>query len=319
MSREGAQGELLTREELDALLVEARAGAAGADSSARLAEPFRRSAEPADEPPPKAPRLRQVLEEVGIGWGKRLASRHQRRIACSLMAWEEVETRAFVETLPPGDRLVGFEAQPSAASGFVLVARPLAFSLLSLEFGGRRPSGHPLPTRDYTRIERRFLRRVATEFLAGIEPRWRAWSPLELRVGGVHAPAEVPARSPGTLLLASFDVTGLGPVGRLRIGLPEAPLRLAAPSASETRAPAREIERSLRDLELTLRVELGSTELSLAELGALQPGDLIEIRRAVPDGFLVHIEGRPKFRAVKGTVGERLAVQVQERLEARGS
>ena len=39
-----------------------------------------------DAPPaPKAPRLRDALQEVVSGWGKRLASRHQRRIGCSLI------------------------------------------------------------------------------------------------------------------------------------------------------------------------------------------------------------------------------------------
>ena len=69
---------------------------------------------------------------------------------------------------------------------------------------------------------------------------------------------------------------------------------------------------------MTLRAEVGRAEITLGELGRLQPGDEIPLRAAAPEGYVVSIEGQPKFRAVRGSVGGRLAVQILERIEGLG-
>jgi flagellar motor switch/type III secretory pathway protein FliN len=78
------------------------------------------------------------------------------------------------------------------------------------------------------------------------------------------------------------------------------------------------VEGLLHEVALDLRVELGSAEITLRRLGELQPGDLIQLQPSDPEGYLVRIEGQPKFTATPGSVGNRLAVQILERNRRRG-
>ena len=51
----------------------------------------------------------------------------------------------------------------------------------------------------------------------------------------------------------------------------------------------------------------------------LAPGDVITLKPATSSGLLLHVEGRPKFRALRGKVEGRLAVQVLDRVDDRRS
>jgi flagellar motor switch protein FliM len=55
-------------------------------------------------------------------------------------------------------------------------------------------------------------------------------------------------------------------------------------------------------------------ELPLRRLASLQVGDLLPLEAADGEGLVVRVENEPKFRAERGSVGKRLAVQLLERL-----
>ncbi len=309
--------ELLTREELDAILSEVGRGLPAASGDAKLAAPFRRDrARERAEPVERAPELRRAVGRFAEAWGKQLANRHQRRIRCSLIAWEDQEIGAFAQSLLPTDCLALFELEPAGQAGFALFARPLAFSLLALSFGGRRASGVAVPERDYTRIERRFLHHLATQLVAELE---EACSPVVAtapRVTGVVAVDELAGRAASKLVVASLQVEGPDVAGRVRVALPQSWAYASAQRDAEPRpSGGHALEGAVADLPVRVCAEVGYAELGLRRLAALRPGDVLELRRSAPDGFLVRVAGRPKFRAVSGSVGGRLAVQVVDRID----
>ncbi len=119
--------------------------------------------------------------------------------------------------------------------------------------------------------------------------------------------------------MASLDVLGLSPVGRLRIAFPASAFRVASGDpVPASRPSSRALEPAVTQLEVGVKAEIGSTRITLAALGALQPGDELPLTPSAPGGLLVRVEGRPKFRASQGSVAGRLAVQVTERLESGG-
>lgn len=305
--------EILTREELDDLLASPLQDARAREED-RLSQRLPRSRRPAPAAPRRDADLRRAVAESAGLWGRRMASSYQRRIECSLIGWEESETTELLPALLEMDEVTCFSV--ASETGFVLMARPLFFALLSLEFGAGGVTRPAIASnRPYTGIERRLLVRLVRQLLAFLEEGWRRSLELRAEVGGTVGRDQLLERVAPRLLLASLDVTALEVVGRVRVGLPAGPFR--GLSAAPLALPAGQgtgLERSVAQLPVILRAELGSTELTLAQLASLRVGDTLPFQPSAPDGLLLRVEGQPKFRAIAGRVGSRLASQVVERL-----
>jgi flagellar motor switch protein FliM len=73
---------------------------------------------------------------------------------------------------------------------------------------------------------------------------------------------------------------------------------------------------SLLDVPIRLRAQVGTVELTLAEVGRLEVGQSIALDVPTDGSLTVRIGEREKFRGIAGTRGSRRAVQLQERIEA---
>jgi flagellar motor switch protein FliM len=67
-------------------------------------------------------------------------------------------------------------------------------------------------------------------------------------------------------------------------------------------------------MPVAVRVEAGHAEVPLQQVAALQVGDVIPLERSDSRGLLVRVEEEPKYVAVRGAVGARLAVQLVKSL-----
>src|SRR3954469_12151723 len=101
-----------------------------------------------------------------------------------------------------------------------------------------------------------------------------------------------------------------GDVGRLPSGAGDlGGMRDADPAAAASLAF------SLAETSVELRVEVASKELSLADVLALRPGDVVGLDAPAETGVTVYAEVVPVHRARPGRRGNRRAVEVLERLE----
>jgi flagellar motor switch protein FliM len=306
MSEAEREESILSRAELDAILE----GVAESRTAGRGA-PFR-----ADRDALQTSALVRALREFAEEQGRALSALHQRSLEFSLMSWEPLGLAEFADSLLPEDRIVLLELEPGRVLGCLLLGRPLFYGLLGLAFG--TPAGlprFPIPQRAYTRIEGRFLLRVAGELAAQLESTLSRRQPSAVRAVEVVEPRLLPRQSGERFRMASFDVSGLGDTCRLRLVLPEGLLERSNDGVSADPAsawsPVR--ERMLR-MPLRLCVEAGNVELPLRQLASLQVGDVLPLEAADGGGLLVRVGNEAKFRAERGSVGQRLAIQLLERL-----
>jgi flagellar motor switch protein FliM len=82
----------------------------------------------------------------------------------------------------------------------------------------------------------------------------------------------------------------------------------ASPTAAGASIP---LPAHLRPVEVDLAVRLPGCELPLAELLALEEGDVIPLDTRVGDSFALTVEGEPFARVVLGRVRGRLAVRIE--------
>lgn len=295
---------VLTREELDALL----AGAA----EARRAN----AAEDAGRTPTSRSLLDRQLEEFAVEQSRLLSTQYQKPIRFQPLRDEELRLREFADSLLPLDRVVCIPLEAEPGELRMVLGRGLFYEWLTLAFGGMlTPSRTPIPDRDYTRIELRLLRRIALE-LAG---------PLAFALGhrvaareasevGILDLGEFEEGSPADtrLEVRSFEVLGLGDASRLRLLLPA-----RDPAESGLRplpADWRELPAPMLEARVRVSVEAGVARLSLGEVAALRVGDSIPLDPAHPEGLLVRVEDEAKFAAIRGVVGDRVAVQLGSRI-----
>lgn len=306
MTKAVADAEILSREELDALL---------AEMPGLLAE---RAAE-AEGESARAPdlELERANEAFGFEYGRSLSNRHERVIQFSLIGQREIELAELAELMLPTDVVGSFQIMPKGYGGLLLLSRPFFFQMLCMYFGAgpNLKPGRP-PTREYTRIERRFYTRIAKEMIGKLEEQWQGLAPVSLVWNGVVGRAAVGEGDSRPASLATFDVKGFSETCRVRLAVPSEALRRAGAASPKAVRTSTQAGPSLLEVPIRLRAQVGTADLTLADVGRLQVGQSISLE--VPnDGTLtVRIGERDKFRGIAGTRGSKRAVQLQERIEA---
>ncbi|MDJ0789986.1 MAG: FliM/FliN family flagellar motor switch protein [Myxococcota bacterium] len=295
---------LLSKEELAALLDELRA-----DSPARAA--FGESTAARFVP------LARILGEFAEDQSRALSTLHQRAILLSLIDVEEVTMREFGAILLPTDRVLELWMEPGDHRLLLLMGRSFVYGWLALAFGAKPDSPMmAVPERPYTRIEERFLRRAAGDLVQQLQTTWSFRSQVTIRPGDLLEPASFMA---GTERwgMASFDVTGLSDLCRLRLLVPQALYGSdsADEASGEERAEvASALQRAVLDMQVRIRAEAGFAQVPLRQVAELQVGDVIPLEPSDVRGLVVRVEDEAKYVGERGTVGGRLAVQLIDSL-----
>ncbi len=305
-----ADEPVLSREELDALLERLTDKTSGVGWSASSRK------ETANESRLVSLSLERASEQFGDRISRSMSNIFQTSIQFSLIDWRESEPEEFEELMVPHDRAAAFDLVPGAGRGLLMVGRTLLFQLLCLNFGaspGLKKS--PVPNRPYTSIECRFYRRFADDLLGRLAEVWSEGTPLRPKITGLIARGHVREEAAESLYLATFDVAGFGEVCRLRVAVPTSAFedRVAAAREVATQG-AGQVEETVLDMSLNFRAEIGTIEMSLRDFSDLSVGDVLPLEEIEGGELLASVAGIPKFHAIRGAVGNRLAVQLQDRV-----
>ncbi|HEF5875107.1 TPA: FliM/FliN family flagellar motor switch protein [Burkholderia cenocepacia] len=99
----------------------------------------------------------------------------------------------------------------------------------------------------------------------------------------------------------------------MRVDLPE---REAAETTETPLAPVRRLD-LVDDVIVSLDVHLGSADLSIKELMALQAGSLVTLDRRIDDSVDVRLNERTVARAEIVAVGDQFGIRIVEIVEER--
>ncbi len=311
MSELKAEASILSRQELQALLESLTA------DEDRERKPWDAAAQETRRRGSRHnPGLRRLLEQFAEDQTRIASNAYQAPIVYRLAGWEEMRLGELADLLQSTDRVAMLSLAHPNATGFMVLNRPYLFAMLGLVFGA--PPGTSrggVPARRYTRIEERLFERICEGLLEDLQRTWKGVVPATVRLAGLHEPDQLREEARSASLVATFEVGGLGEVCLVRVALPpEAFESLDAQPRSHDPSQAAESEQAVRGMPVDLAVELGTARLPLSRLADLRVGAVIPVDPSDEQGLLVRVEGRPKFRAQRGRLGDRLAVQVLERL-----
>ena len=255
------------------------------------------------------------------GW---LISRVRGNVELRLQSVEQFSFGEFTQSLPTPSATYIFDVGSSGgAQGAVDIGGELAFFLIDRLFGGGGGQATSA-NRALSPVERLALRTVAERTCQLLEEIWQDHVPLALAVSGFESSPEILqiANREDPVLVANIEVN-VGHAGSLMLlCLPFGVLekffqgtgqrRVGGLSGDDReRDEARErAERALRATPVPVSARLPAFRLSLRELSALAPGEVLATGIPRDAELEVLVGGRPRYTGSAGRIGRRLAVRL---------
>jgi flagellar motor switch protein FliM len=252
------------------------------------------------------------------------------RVEATIVSLEQISYGDFIASIGIPSILSIYSMDPLPGSGIVQVDLNLVFSIIDRLLGG--PGWYPQKLRDLTDIERTLMQRFMARMLNSYRESWNYLLTLSLKIEALDSnPQFIPRIIPLDQIVAfvSCELKVGDMAGVMNFCLPYLVLQSIGPQLSDfqwspsvvagrgmTDEDIAQLARNVERAPVDLKVELGRTRVSLRDLIALQPGDLVMFDKPVSEPLNASVNEREKFKVFAGVNRDRLAVQVSEIVES---
>src|SRR6201996_2249993 len=252
------------------------------------------------------------------------------RVEATIVSIEQISYGDFIAGISLPSILAIFSMDPLPGSGMVQVDLNLVFSIIDRLLGG--PGWYPQKLRDLTDIERTLMQRFMARMLNSYRESWNYLLTLSLKIEALASnPQFIPRIIPLDQIVALVtcelkvgDMTGL-----MNFCLPYQVLQQVGTQLSDfqwsptvvagramTEQDISQLTRNVERAPVDVSVELGKTVVSLRDLIALQPGDLVLFDKPVAEPLAACVNEREKFKVFPGVNRDRLTVRVSHVVES---
>ena len=211
-------------------------------------------------------------------------------------------------------------------SALFVIESKLAYSLVDSFLGGSDPPCN-VEGKDFTPIELSIVRKVVELAMADLAMAWKNVEPIDCRFVRTEVNPQFVGIVPPTdiVISSSFDVELDNATGTIAIVIPYATLepikqKLSSGFQLETEQTDKKqwtdaITDELMNTEVDLKVDLGHSEIQLADLLELKVGDVMLLDQDADGELDVLVERKKKFKAYHGTQHGTVAIQITNRTE----
>ena len=324
-----AARDLLSQEEIDALLN----GMSSGDVSTQ-----------GDTPPPngevraydftsqdrivrgRLPTLEMVNERFARHFRISLFNLLRRAAEISVGGVQMLKFAEYVHSLYVPTSLNLVRIKPLRGTALFIIDPKLVFVVVDNFFGGDGRYAAKIEGREFTPTEARVIQIMLHQSFKDLKEAWAPVLALDFeylnsevnpQFANIVSPTEV-------VVVTKFHIELEGGGGDLHVAMPYAmiePIReLLDAGVQSDRSEVDErwslaLREEIKEAQVDLSAVLAETEISLADLGALRPGDVIPID--LPETMVLRVENVPVFRTTFGVSRGYLALKVMERLKHR--
>jgi len=320
---------ILSQDEVDALLKGVNEGAVPTDAPAPAARPGVQTLDLTSQERNlrgRLPGLELVVDRFTKGLRASLGTFFGTLPNTSLAALELRKFAGFMQKVHPPASMQLFRMPPLRGQGMVVASPGLVATLLQIAFGGRPQRRIAIAGRELSTIETRVLERLATRVLQEFTDAWRPVAAIDFafqrsesnpRFAAIAAPQDLTLVFDMQIELEGVDEAGVS------LCIPNASLdpirrQLQASIGVEKETPGESWGDRWREMigtaELDVLAELGSTRLPIRAVLALKVGDVVSLGTGRDGPVIVRVEGRPRFLGAPGISGGRHAVRVTGRI-----
>ena len=248
------------------------------------------------------------------------------RVEASIVTIEQISYGDFIASIGIPSILSIFSMDPLPGSGIVQVDLNLVFSIIDRLLGG--PGWFPQKLRDLTDIERTLMQRFMARMLNSYRESWNYLLTLSLKIEALDSnPQFIPRIIPLDQIVAyvSMELKVGDMAGVMNFCLPYLVLQSIStqltdfqwsPSVVAGRGMTEEdiahLARNVERAQVDVQVELGKTSVSLRDLVALQPGDLVLFDKPTDAPLIARVNDREKFEVYPGVHKDKVTVQISD-------
>jgi flagellar motor switch protein FliM len=245
-------------------------------------------------------RLAKRLPEVAAGLERALRGKH----ALRLVEVSEVGCEGLFDAL--GGPLAALRFEVAGQPGWLVWDLLPALAAVEVALGSGEPEVSA--PRSLSSVERKVMQRLlspvveATVEALGLKPASLAVARDPGELGSWRDGGE---RADRRRLFVHLELDGPGGPSVLRVYVPGVDPRRGA-----SKRPAPALPTHLEQVKVELSARLGASDVPLAELLALEPGDVIPLTARAEDPRDVYAEDKRRARAVLGAKNGRLAIRI---------
>ncbi len=218
---------------------------------------------------------------------------------------------AFVRTLPVPSSLQIFKMDPFRGQAMCIIEPKLVFTFVENFLGGSGKRTARIEGRDFTGIEQRLIQRVVNLLLADLEKAWNTLQPITVQfVRSEINPQFAKICEPEDVVIinrydidmdqASGSVTTCIPFNNLESVKQKLMTSVQKEQSEEDIRLYNTIQGNIENLPLDIRVELGKTTFSIAQILQLTEGDTIQLDKRQDEKLPVYFSNQKKFVGTPG-------------------
>jgi flagellar motor switch protein FliM len=275
----------------------------------------------------RLPALGPTLDRINDRFARHLRAtllQHLRRgLAVTPAKVEAVKYKELVEALDGPALLTLVNMKPLHGSLLFVLDSALANTIVEVRFGGSNRFPSPLVKREFTALEGKLMQRVLEMVMDQFAIAWEPFALFEPSIIRTETNRQFVsiAAADDLIFVNSFDISVDRGGGKLLVCIPDASLEPLYDQLTSTIAEEgsnydtrwyEALKTGVEQARLTLRAQLGTLEVNVAELVKLRPGDVFEMGR--PENIVLEAAGIPLFSGKWGRHGRKVAVRIEETL-----
>jgi flagellar motor switch protein FliM len=252
-----------------------------------------------------------------------LSAQVRSAVHCELGPIEQTTLGDYLDRLPSQVVLCLAELEPLVGRIVLEIDFATASRLIDRMLGGAGEERPPFTATTITEIELLLLRELGNGLFGELAAAWEQVirlqpQPCEVVLSGQQIQGMMPSE---IVLFVQHQVRLFESEGTFTVVLPASTLEPVLPRlnarvlfANPRRATSPQViadlMAQLEEVSLQLRVELGRARLTVRELLALEPGDVLVLDQDVSFPLAVYVENEPCFYAFPGQRGRSLAIRI---------
>jgi flagellar motor switch protein FliM len=319
-------GQILTQEEVDALLKGVIGGEIPTESEAPRedeGECLKYDFAAQDKVVRgRMPSLDAIHDRFARFFRNTLSSLLRKMVDITPVSMDTIKFGNFMRSLPVPSSIHIVRVDPLRGNALVIVETKLVFALIDSFFGGRGAGTMKIEGREFTAIEQRMLHKVVHSAIKDLMIAWQPVYELEFHYVRPEMNPQFAGIIPNedVIVVVQFEVEMDEMTGNIMVCMPYMLIepirdRLYATFHSEEKASVdaawvNRLKHELMGVYVDIDVELGRSSIAPRELTSLKPGDVIVLDKDINDPLVVNVQRLPKYHARAGRVKDNLAIDI---------
>ncbi|MED3982809.1 flagellar motor switch protein FliM [Peribacillus simplex] len=247
-------------------------------------------------------------------------------VQISVASADQIPYEEFIRSIPKMTIMNVFEVPPLDGRIILEVNPNIAYSMMDRVLGGRGISVNKVDS--LTEIETKIMSNLFEKAFGNLQEAWGTIVEIEPVMTEFEVnPQFLQLVSPNDTVVVISLNTHIGETsGMINVCIPHVVLEPIIPKLSahywmensqKEKIPEEImiLEKRIRNADLPIISELGSTDITIQDFLLLDVGDVIDLNKAIDEPLTITIGGIPKYSGQPGKVGKKHAIQILDILK----